>query len=342
MATKYSKNIERNFILGLTAIFLVLTFFIIKDIITILVFSAILSYFLFPLYKKYLSKIENERICAILALITSIFIIFLPITLLSYFLILNLVKLVIEYREYIENPELLNIALSGFLNEITNSTILTSIDFSGIIINLVTFILELTTSFFSNIPKYIAYFVIMLFISYYILTHNKKIFKTANEFIPISLYKQNQIVKNIEKNVTTLFKGYFLTGIAQTLVAFIGYWIFGAPNLLIITFLTLFTSLIPYLGTPLIWAPVAFYMIYTGNEIGGLWLLIYGTLIINLVDNFLRPILMSSKETLSPPLVFIGFVGGFLAFGFAGIILGPLVIAITSILLKYVKETLEI
>jgi predicted PurR-regulated permease PerM len=206
---------------------------------------------------------------------------------------------------------------------------------------IVGFILDITKNFFSSIPQVIAYFFIMLFITYYILIHNKKIFKTANDYIPLSLHKQNQIVKNIEKNLRVLFRGYFLTAIIQTFVAFIGYWLLGAPNLLIITFFTLIISLIPYLGTPLVWIPVSLFMMFSGNESGGFWLLIYGSLVINLVDNFLRPILMSDKETISPALVFIGFVGGLIAFGLTGIILGPLIIAITSILVKFLKEAYE-
>jgi len=104
----------------------------------------------------------------------------------------------------------------------------------------------------------------------------------------------------------------------------------------------LFASLIPYLGTPLIWVPIGLYMIISGNEFGGIGLLIYGSLIISMIDNFLRPILMSAKDTISPPLVFIGFIGGMYSFGIGGIIIGPIIISITSILLRYIKEHFEL
>ena len=172
--------------------------------------------------------------------------------------------------------------------------------------------------------------------------YNKNIFAILNEYIPLSMRKQNEITRNVTKNIKVLFKGYFLTGIIQTGIAMIGYIIFGAPNLLILSFLTFFVSLIPYLGTPMVWIPVSLYMTIAGDQARGIGLFIYGTFIISMVDNFIRPILMSNKETISPPLVFIGFIGGMLAFGISGIILGPLVISITSILLKYLKEYYEI
>ena len=204
------------------------------------------------------------------------------------------------------------------------------------------YIADFAKNFFSSIPKIIIYFLIMLFITYYILTFNKNILYAINEYIPLSLKKQNEILRNITRNLRVLFRGYFLTGLIQTIIALVGYIMFGAPNILIITCLTLFVSLIPYLGTPLIWVPVSLYMIFIGDQFNGIALLIYGTFIISMIDNFLRPVLMSDKETISPPLVFVGFVGGMFAFGIAGIILGPIIISITIILLRYVKEYYEV
>ena len=340
--TNYSANSEKAFITIISIIFLIITFFLIIDIFFLIVYSIILAYFLNPIYKFFFKKVKNEKLSSILSLGTVTIFILIPLALLSYFLILNLVKIVIKYKVYIENPDLLNTLAYQFLEKVTNSNILTTIDFSGLLNSLVIFIVNLSKNFFSSIPKTIIYFLIVLFITYYILVYNKKIFRSANEFLPLSLNKQSEILINIKKNLKVLFRGYFLTGIVQTGVALFGYILFGVPNLLIITFLTLLVSLIPYLGTPLVWVPISFYMILTGNEVGGIALLIYGTIFISMVDNFVRPILMSNKDTISPPLVFIGFVGGMITFGIGGIILGPLIISITAILLRYLKEAYEI
>jgi len=172
--------------------------------------------------------------------------------------------------------------------------------------------------------------------------YNRKMFRTLNEYIPLNLRRQDEILNSLQKNLKVLFKGYFITGIIQTMIAVFGYIVFGAPNILIISIITLFTSLIPYLGTPLVWVPISIYMIITGNEFGGVGLLIFGPLVISMIDNFLRPILMIHKDTISPPLVFVGFVGGMLAFGIIGIILGPIIISTTSILLRYLRENYEL
>ncbi len=338
MASKYNKTVERNFLLGISILFVLLTLFIIKDLFTILISSLILSYFLYPIYKYFLEKIGSERISSLLTLLTSTILFFIPLALLSYFLIINLIKIVVQYKEYIENPDILNAVINNFLGEITTSSTLSSINFAEYINAGVSFVVEISKNFFSSIPKMIVYFFIMIFISYYILMYNKKILRAVNDYIPLSLRRQNVIMNNISKNLRVLFRGYFLTGIIQTFVALIGYIMFGAPNILIITFLTLLASLIPYLGTPLVWVPVSIYMIVMGNKLG-IFLLLYGTLVISLVDNFVRPYLMSDKDTIHPSLVFIGFIGGMLVFGIIGIILGPIIISITAILLKYLQES---
>jgi predicted PurR-regulated permease PerM len=231
--------------------------------------------------------------------------------------------------------------ISSSLGEITNSSLFSNFDFSSTITKAVGYIVTYVQEFFSSIPSGAFNLFVVLFITYYLLVHHKTIFLTINEYLPLSLTRQNFLLKSIEKNLRVLFKGYFLTGIIQTLVALVGYLIFGVENILIVVFLTFLTSLIPYLGTPLVWVPIAFYYILSGDIFNGAGLLIYGMFVISMVDNFARPILMSDKDTIAPPLVFIGFMGGLIAFGIEGIILGPIIISITSILLKYLSENLE-
>ncbi len=341
VAKNYTKGTERNFIFFLSFIFVALTFFVLKDILSIIIYAAILSYFLYPLHKYFLEKTHKNALSSILTITTATIGLVLPLTLLFLFLVLSLLKLIARYQEYIKNPELLNAALYSNLEKITDSSLLSSFDYSNSLTSLVNMIIAYAESIFSSIPSAMFSLFVILFITYYILIHNKTIFKTINHYLPLSLNKQNEILNNIQKNIKVLFRGYFLTGLIQTLVATIGYIIFGVENILIITFLTFITSLIPYLGSPMVWVPVAFFMIITGDSFGGVGLLIYGVLVISMIDNIIRPALMSNKDTISPPLVFVGFIGGMLAFGLEGIILGPIIISITTILLKYLSENLE-
>jgi predicted PurR-regulated permease PerM len=332
---------QNYFLAALAVVLVILTIYLLKGILLVIIFSFILSYFLFPLYKYILKRINNEKLSAITALLVFTFTIFLPFALLSYFLIVKTIQLILEYKVYLQNPDILNTTIASFFEHFTNSTILSSINYSDFFNSVVLYILDIAKNFFSSIPSFLFNFGMMLFISYYVLIYNKKLIKSLNDYIPLSYEKQTELLVSLQKNLKVLFKGYFLTGLIQTVIAIFGYIIFGAPNLLIISVLTLFFSLIPYLGTPLVWIPVSIYLLISGDQVGGIGLLLYGTIFISSIDNFLRPFLMSTKETISPPLVFIGFIGGFMSMGVAGIILGPLILALTSIVLKFLKEGLN-
>lgn len=345
MTTRFSKTAERNFILGLGGLFLFLTFLVLADILTVIILSILLAYFLHPLYVGFLQRFKSRSFSSILALTCATLGFFLPLLFLFYFIILRMGLLVLEYREYLENPEMLNELITGILIQITNSQVFESFDLSGIILSLIGFINSYVIGFIESLPLTILNFFIILFVTYYLLIHSDEIFKSLNEYIPLTLQKQNEIFRNISKNIQVLFRGYFLTGIIQTAVAAVGYIIldilYGFPNLLIIIFLTLIVSLVPYLGTPMIWVPISVYYFLIDIPEAGTLMFIYGLTVISLIDNFIRPILMSHKETTPPALVFVGFVGGIFAFGLVGLILGPIIISITIILLRYIKEYYE-
>lgn len=117
------------------------------------------------------------------------------------------------------------------------------------------------------------------------------------------------------------------TAIGQGLVAGVGFWIAGVPEVLVLSFAVCVLSVIP-IGPPLIWGPAAVWL-YTQGELGmALFLVAWGTLAVSSVDNFIKPILISRGTSMPIALIFLGVFGGVLAFGFLGLILGPLLLAV--------------
>ena len=342
MVRKYSQTTERNFLLTLGGIFLFLSFLVIFDILRVLVLSSILAYFLYPLYIGFKSRFENNSFASLLTLTCATMGFFFPILFMFYFLILNLGVLVLQYQEYIKSPELLNEAIIQIISRIVDSDLFINFDFSQIALGLLQYTSTFVQAFLGSLPLIILQFFVILFITYYLLVYSSQILKGLNEVIPLRKKKQKELLHLIARNLQVLFKGYFLTGVIQTVVAFIGYiildLIYGFPNLLIVVFLTLLVSLLPYIGPPLVWVPISIYYFIIDLPQAGTLLFIYGITVISLIDNFVRPILMSDKDTISPPLVFIGFVGGTFAFGVIGLIIGPIIISITTIILRYLKE----
>ena len=120
--------------------------------------------------------------------------------------------------------------------------------------------------------------------------------------------------------------GIVLTAIAQSALAGIGYWVTGARAPMLLTILTLLVAFVPF-GTPFVWAPVAISLLIQGHTWAGIGLFLWGTFAVSLVDNVIRPYVISSAAQLPYLFVIFGVLGGVAAFGMIGIFIGPFVVA---------------
>jgi predicted PurR-regulated permease PerM len=127
--------------------------------------------------------------------------------------------------------------------------------------------------------------------------------------------------------------GILGTALAQGALAAIGFLVAGVPGALFFGLLTFFLSFIPA-GPPFVWVPASIWLMSIGDYWWGAALFLYGLCGISLVDNFLKPYFISREGKLPFLLVFLGVLGGILAFGFIGIFLGPVLLAIGFSLVK--------
>ena len=126
--------------------------------------------------------------------------------------------------------------------------------------------------------------------------------------------------------VKAIIIGGFLTGIIQGLVGGIGFAIAGIPNVFFWTAMMAFASFVPLIGTTLIWLPASIILIASGDYTWGIFLLIWGLVVISVVDNLVRPYLVGGKAHTYPLLTFFVILGGIFTMGFTGIIVGPMVL----------------
>lgn len=156
----------------------------------------------------------------------------------------------------------------------------------------------------------------------------------------ISLVKQiRQALRNIIGNridgyidsvgTTTqaVVYGIGLTALAQALLAGVGYYFAGAPSPILMTVITFAVALIPF-GTPFAWGAVSLWLLSKGHTTEGIGLALWGVLVISWVDNLIRPIVISGATKIPFIIIFIGVLGGLTAFGFVGLFIGPVVLAI--------------
>ncbi len=122
------------------------------------------------------------------------------------------------------------------------------------------------------------------------------------------------------------------TAAAQGLVALIGFLVAGVPAPLLLGAATFFLSMVP-VGPPLIWGGAAWWLYDQGQSGWAIFMAIWGVAVISSVDNFVKPILISRTASLPILLIALGVFGGVLAFGFVGIFLGPVILALALTLI---------
>lgn len=121
--------------------------------------------------------------------------------------------------------------------------------------------------------------------------------------------------------------GIIGTGLAQSVAAVIGFLIAGVPGALMLGFLTFFLSIVPA-GPPLLWIGATLWLLYQGQTGWAIFMVVWGFFVISGIDNVVKPLLISRGSRLPFGLVLLGVFGGVLAFGFVGIFLGPILLAV--------------
>ncbi|MDX1680940.1 MAG: AI-2E family transporter [Akkermansiaceae bacterium] len=136
-----------------------------------------------------------------------------------------------------------------------------------------------------------------------------------------------RLVKVARDTVRSVVFGILGTALAQALVAGLGFWIAGVPAVVLLSVLIFFFAVIPY-GPPLVWVPAGIWLFSQGEVGMSIFLFIWGLGPVSLVDNFLRPYLISHGSKTPFILIFCGVIGGALAFGLVGLFLGPILLAV--------------
>ncbi len=140
-------------------------------------------------------------------------------------------------------------------------------------------------------------------------------------------HRAQHLLGIVGSTVRGVVYGILGTSIILGILAAIGLWVARVPLALLWGFLTFFLSLIPG-GAPLVWIFATGWLIYKGKIAWGIFLGIYALVVIIVVDNILRPYLISRESKLPFILVFLGILGGIIAFGLIGIFLGPILLAV--------------
>ena len=189
-----------------------------------------------------------------------------------------------------------------------------------------------------GISRFAVNLFVLVFVLYFMLIGGTKMEQYIYELLPFSDSNKKHVMNEINMIVRANAIGIPLLAIIQGAIATLGYYLFDAPSALLFGFLTCFATVIPIVGTTLVWFPLAAYMAISGDWPHAIGLLLYCGLIVTNIDNLIRFILQKKMADTHPLITIFGVVIGLSLFGFMGVIFGPLLISIFILCVNIFKE----
>lgn len=179
----------------------------------------------------------------------------------------------------------------------------------------------------------------MFFVLFFMMINANKIESSLLKFIPLKPENKRLVTTETKNIVTSYAIGIPVLAIAQGFCAYIGYAIFGIEDPMLWGFVTCVCSVIPFIGSSIIWMPLTVYLFAGGQTQAATFLAIYCAVVVLNIDNVLRLFLLKAFADIHPLITLFGVITGLKLFGFIGLIFGPLLVSYLLLMIRiYVNE----
>jgi len=317
------------------AVLFVLAFILLKPILLAIIFGIILAFLFSPLYDKLNNKIKRKDLSATIITVALIIIIVVLLWYITPVVVDQSIKFYMSSQSIDFVTPLKKIFPQTFSSEqfaqqigsvlhssVTKATNSLMNAFSDAVMNAAMVILKL---------------VIVFFIFYFVLRDKDKLLSYLRSLSPFSKTMERSLFSSSKQITLSVLYGQVVLGIVEGLVASVGYFVFGVNNAVLLTLLSVFTGILPIIGTAIVWGPVSIFLLIEGNVLAALGVIIFGILSW-LINNLVKPVFISRRTKLNSAIILVAMVGGLLVFGLLGLILGPLIISYLIILLEAYRQ----
>jgi len=345
----------RPFQIGLLVFSLGLVGWVLQPFWHLLCLAFIFSFTLHPLYRNFLVWTKNrENLAAFLTVFLFVLFVFLPSLLILSSLVVQGLAISAKVQDFILKLDLTHLhriwtdKLFFWLKKFGLEQVLSLSNLQNQLAEVVKrFSLVVASEgglILSNIVTFFIDVGLFLFILFFCIRDLDRFLAVLKKLSPLPDQQEDKIILSVSKIAKKVIAGTLITALIQGVVGGIGFWLVGFPGIFWGTVMG-FSSLIPVVGTALVWGPGVIYLFLLGKVKLGLFLLSWSAIFMGLIDNFLRPYLIGQgKETISPFFLFLAILGGVSCFGLAGLIYGPVIFtfALTMVQLYESEFKLEL
>jgi predicted PurR-regulated permease PerM len=190
-----------------------------------------------------------------------------------------------------------------------------------------------------NVLVSVVNFVLMLVALFFFFRDGEAMAERVKDLLPMEGEHKEAVFARLYATVTAVVQGMIATAAAQGVLAGIGFGLIGGMQFSVfLGFLTGLASFMPLAGPTLVWAPSALYLMFTGDVGRGIGLALWGALVVSTADNWIKPLIIGGRAKLPTFLLLISILGGLKVYGFLGVFLGPVILAILFAFVEIYRE----
>ena len=344
MQSQFEGSAHRVVLLIFLGVALYGCYWMVKPFLQPIIMAILIGFLAYPAHERLVSLLRGrETIASLISCLALLLIILLPTLVLLVAVLKQGISYSVVVREWATSDNIHQVMLHPWLHEaqlrVTQILPEGALDPDNIRAKALaaagamgSHFASISTSILGSMTLFVVHFMLLLFVLFFVLRDHEKLIAFMHRALPLSRSAEDMLFDEVQTVSKSALMGSLLTAIAQGIVGGFGLWLAGFPGLFWGAVMA-FTSLIPLVGTALIWVPAALYLAFTGEMGWAGFLVVWGVVVTGSIDNFLRPLLMQGAS-MSTVVVFFSIIGGLQVFGLIGLIYGPLVFSLALVLFK--------
>ncbi|MBI4117464.1 MAG: AI-2E family transporter [Parcubacteria group bacterium] len=344
------QSLGNVFLLGILLLAMYFSYVVLKPFILVILIAAVLVSILYPLYERLLTFLKNRESLAAL-LMTALVMLIIVIPSINVIILISqqsLEAFQLLERKYYEGSFSLDAissrfdVLNGYLGAYEINIEKYVLDITS---SINSFLISSTKEFVRGATQFFTDFLLVILTMFFFFRDGKRMMQRIMKLTPLSDRYDTEIYKTFHVMSRSTVTSTLLVALAQGVTGAFGFAVVGIPGALFWGVAMAFLSIIPLIGPFVLWFPAAILFLVLGRWWEGIFTMLWGGLVVSTIDNILRPLLITGKTEVNTLFIFFSILGGISAFGFWGLVFGPMILSLTLTLfhiyeLEY-REILE-
>ena len=323
-------NLSKAVLLILIALLLALSAAFVLPFLAYFLLAIILAYLLVPLQRRFEGRL-GPKVTAATLVAGTLVVVVLPIA----YVVSVTASEAIELGEAIREGDVTLAETEAQLRELTGLDVDIVATLQGVVRDVE---FDSLLGVFGAAAHHTLGLGLTLFLLYYFLKDRRHFLHWLRRTAPLADDVQDNLFEEVDRIMSAVLLGHVLVALVQGILAGVGIVVTGVPNAVFWTVLMVVLSLLPIVGSFLVWGPAALYLFLNDAPVAALALVIWGAVVVGVSDDYLRPIVVDRYAQVNPAVIVVGVLGGVYVLGFMGIFFGPVVIGALRATLDVYRE----